>query len=241
MRVFRRAFASAEISVCFSQGFNPHPRLSFGPSLRTGWEGCDEYMDVLLEVPADDLSLRCNRYLPEGLQILETAAADVSVPKLAADVTGARYDIHLDETDVFECPRGVQKTLLEKVAEKTPVNGPSWKTRILEELAAAVGERFSVERTSSEVRDAGGPAGTPVILEVQCERLEDDTATPVRVQFFSTMHGGRSLFPEDILTPLLGEPTGYVTPIRVVRTSLYVERGGRYISPMSRAALENRT
>jgi hypothetical protein len=238
MRVFRRSFASAEISVCFSQGFNPHPRLSFGPSLRTGWEGRDEYMDVLLEVPEDDLALRCNRHLPEGLWILEAAVIDGSVPKLAADVTGARYEIHLAEADVFECPPGIRKPLLERVSEKTPLDGPSWRTRVLEELTAALGECFSGDKASSEVRHAGEPTKTPVILEVQCERPEGDADTPVTVRYFSTMHGARSLFPEDILTPLLGDTSRYVTPIGVVRTSLYVERGGRYVSPISRAALE---
>jgi hypothetical protein len=242
MRVFRRAFASAEIPVCFSQGFNPHPRLSFGPSLRTGWEGCDECMDVFLDVPADDLSLRCNRYLPDGLRILEAAAVGVTVPKLAADVTAARYDVLLDDHDVFDCPQGMRKPLLEKVAEHTPAGDPSWKARVLKGLTATVRERFSGESAPSEDRDAEGPGGaTPVILEVECDKVENGAATPVRVQFLSTMHGGKSLFPEDILTPLLGEPSGYATPMSVVRMSLYVERGGRYISPMSRAALENKT
>jgi hypothetical protein len=243
MRVFRRAFASAEISVCFSQGFNPHPRLSFGPSLRTGWEGCDEYMDVFLDVPADDLPLRCNRYLPDGLRILETEAVDASVPKLAADVTGARYDVRLDDGDVFEQAQGQGhvKPLLDKLAETTPVADPSWKVRVLDALTVAIRERFSVPREPLEERGARGEAGTvPVSLEVACDRLDDGAANPVRVQFFSTMHGGRSLFPEDILTPFLGEPTGYSAPIRVARTSLLVERGGRCISPMSRAALENK-
>jgi Uncharacterized protein conserved in bacteria (DUF2344) len=243
MRVFRRAFASAEISLRFSQGFNPHPRLSFGPSLRTGWEGCDEYMDVFLDVPADDLLLRCNRYLPDGLRILETEAVDASVPKLAADVTGARYDIRLDDSDAFEQAEGQRTTkpLLNKVAETTPVGDASWKARVLEALAVAIRERFSGPRDPLEGLRPDGEAGAvPVILEVECDRPDDGAAGPVRVQFFSTMHGGRSLFPEDILTPFLGEPAGYDAPIRVMRTALLVERGGRRISPISRAALENK-
>jgi hypothetical protein len=243
MRVFRRAFASAEIPVCFSQGFNPHPRLSFGPSLRTGWEGYDEYMDLFLDVPADDMSLRCNRCLPDGLRILGTEPVDVSVSKLAADVTGARYDVRLDDADAFDIPEGegTRKPLLDKVAASTPAGDPSWKARVLEELTASVRERFSGGREISKDRSAGSSDGAaPVILEAQCDRMEDGAANPVRVQFFSTMHGGKSVFPEDILTPFLGEPAGYATPVRVARTSLFVERGGRRVSPMSRAALETK-
>jgi hypothetical protein len=71
--------------------------------------------------------------------------------------------------------------------------------------------------------------------------VADGTDTKVMIEYFSTMHGGKSLFPEDILTPFLGAPADYAAPVRVVRGALYVERGGRYVSPMSRAAMETRT
>jgi hypothetical protein len=67
--------------------------------------------------------------------------------------------------------------------------------------------------------------------------VDGESGTTVLIEYFSTMHGGKSLFPEDVLTPFLGGPARYATPARVVRSALYVDRGG-YVSPMSRAALE---
>lgn len=237
MRIFRRSFAAAEIPVSFSQGFNPHPRFSFGPSLRTGWEGLDEYLDVLLDSPAEDLSGRCNRFLPEGLRVLETGAIGPTVPKLAADITGARYEIFLDGTDVSERRPDLEQPLLDGSSDETREGrspGLSW---VLGHLETAIRDRFSsAEAPRSTPEHAGPPA--PVVLEVRCAVLEDTPDGSISIEYLSTMHGGRSLFPEDVLTPFLGDPSCYRVPVRVARKSLYVERSGKFVSPISRAALE---
>ncbi len=239
MRVFRRALASAEIPVSFSQGFNPHPRFSFGPSLRTGWESRDEYMDVLLDTPADELTTRCNRHLPEGLRVLESGSVGATVPKLCADITGARYEVYLAEADLCESGPRKPKVLLDSVSEETPAGGRTWRGRVLDVLVAEVMDRFGAQRPSGS-GGAGGEVQSPVILDARSTEIDGEADTPVMFEYFSTMHGGKSLFPEDILTPFLGEPANYTTPIRVVRNALYVERGGRYVSPLSCAALETK-
>lgn len=224
--------------MCYSQGFNPHPRFSFGPSLRTGWEGCGEYLDAFLERPCGDIVERCTRQLPDGLRILESGTVGEGVPKLAADITGSRYDVRLTESDVCE-PRPEGETSWMDGASGVGVSQVQRKHRVLEALAATIVERFGAGRP-------GGPAGEaddtrrPVVLEARCSETGGETDASVMIEYVSTMHGGKSLFPEDILTPFLGAPTGYATPVRVTRTALYVERGGEYVSPMSRAALETR-
>ena len=114
LRIFRRCFAAGEIPVRFSQGFNPHPKFSFGPSLRTGWEGLDEYMDVFLETPIDDAVSRCNTHLPDGFRVIETARVSESVPKLSADVKAARYGVVLDAVVRPE----IKTLFVERVSER---------------------------------------------------------------------------------------------------------------------------
>jgi hypothetical protein len=237
MRVFRRSLASAEIPVSFSQGFNPHPRFSFGPSLRTGWESRDEYLDVFVDAPVDGIGTRCNPRLPEGLRIVESVPVGASVPKLAADVTGARYEVYLAERDAYDPGIGTPKGFLETLSNETRTDGPMWRRRVLDALVAEVIARFGVFESSGP-NGAGGEPRPPAVLEVRAAEIDGATDTRVMIEYFSTMHGGKSLFPEDILTPILGEPANYTTPIRVVRGALYVERGGRYVSPSSREALE---
>jgi hypothetical protein len=241
MRIFRRAIAAAEIPVSFSQGFNPHPRFSFGPSLRTGWEGLDEYMDILLDAPADDLAERCNLRLPEGLRILETGVVRDGVPKLAADVGAARYEVLVDRVDFLDGRRDREQSQLAARFEESDggENGQIDPPRLLSFLETAIKNRFSSPEIS---RPAPGRAEPPLpaVIDARCEEAKGMSGVPVRIEYLSTMHGGKSLFPEDILAPFVGDPDRFEVPVRVTRQALYVERGGAYVSPMSRAAMETR-
>jgi hypothetical protein len=241
MRIFRRAVAAAEIPVSFSQGFNPHPRFSFGPSLRTGWEGLDEYMDVVLDAPAEELAERCNLRLPEGLRILDTGAVLEGVPKLAADVGAARYEVLLDRADVLDRRPDEDQPppggLLPRPDDGE--SGPIDPERLLSHLETAIKNRFSSPEIS---RPAPGRAEPPLpaVIDARCSEARGMPGVPVRIEYLSTMHGGKSLFPEDILAPFLGDPDFFGVPVRVARQALFVERGGAYVSPMSRAAMETR-
>lgn len=239
MRIFRRAIAAAEIPVSFSQGFNPHPRFSFGPSLRTGWEGLDEYMDVLLDAPADDLADRCNLRLPDGLRILETGVVRDGVPKLGADVGAARYEVVADRADVFDRRPDREQPPAGARFEKPDggESGPIDPERLLSHLETAIKNRFSSPEISRPAPDRAEPP-YPAIIDARCSEVKDMSGVPVRIEYLSTMHGGKSLFPEDILAPFLGDPDRFGVPVRVTRQALYVERGGAYVSPISRAAME---
>lgn len=243
MRAFRRSFASAGIPVSFSQGFNPHPRLSFGPSLRTGWESLDEYMDMLLDVPTPDLTARCNAHLPEGLRILETAALRESVPRLSADVAAAGYELYLAGADVFD-KRGAG----DGPPPSVPSAGDSDAdadpgSLVLQGLESRIRERFTADGLNDSPH-TDVKAVSPTILEIRVRRGGraggSKVSKEITIEYTSTMYGGKSLFPEDILYPFLGDPNGYGTPMRVVRKSLYVRRAGDYLSPISRAVVEKR-
>ncbi len=69
MRVFRRAFARAEVPLSFSQGFNPHPYLSVVLPLPTGFSSRCELLDFNAELDRlpDDFLTRMTAALPEGI------------------------------------------------------------------------------------------------------------------------------------------------------------------------------
>lgn len=45
-RVFERACRRAGIPLAYSQGFNPHPKITFGSALAVGVEGEQEFVDL---------------------------------------------------------------------------------------------------------------------------------------------------------------------------------------------------
>ena len=72
-RVFQRAFARAEINLWFTEGFNPHPYMSFSLPLSLGVESLCENVDIRLNDELSDIELkdRLNSVLPEGIKVID--------------------------------------------------------------------------------------------------------------------------------------------------------------------------
>ncbi len=95
MTLFQRAATRAEIPLAFSQGFNPHPRMSFGPALSVGVESEAEYLDMETD-PFIDLSKATrdlNSTLPEGIEVLEARIIPKSAPSLSKSIATFMYNI----------------------------------------------------------------------------------------------------------------------------------------------------
>jgi len=71
LRLFRRAFARAELPVQYSQGFNPHPRMTIPLPRPLGIASDDEVVVVQLsrEIDADDARVRIRQCLPDGMML----------------------------------------------------------------------------------------------------------------------------------------------------------------------------
>jgi radical SAM-linked protein len=95
-RAFLRALRVAGIRPAYSEGFNPHPKMSFALPLSLGFESVSEYLDI--ETNADvDLSAApalLNSHLPLGIEVTGITVKDPLMNgTLAAHVKYARYDI----------------------------------------------------------------------------------------------------------------------------------------------------
>ena len=73
MRVMQRAIRRAEIPMAYSQGFNPHMKISWGQALKLGKTSESELVTLQLAapMPPQDVMARLNSELPQGLEILE--------------------------------------------------------------------------------------------------------------------------------------------------------------------------
>ncbi|MBN1499572.1 MAG: TIGR03960 family B12-binding radical SAM protein [Spirochaetes bacterium] len=72
MEIFKRAFRRAEIPLSFSQGFNKREIFHSGYPIPLGVESLCEYLDVdiYMDCDADKLSDEVNKYMPEGLRVV---------------------------------------------------------------------------------------------------------------------------------------------------------------------------
>jgi radical SAM-linked protein len=76
-RAFERAIQRARIPIAYSSGFTPHPRISYANASPTGAASEAEYLEIgVAEVcDPDDVRLRLDTALPEGLDVLDVVVA----------------------------------------------------------------------------------------------------------------------------------------------------------------------
>jgi radical SAM family uncharacterized protein/radical SAM-linked protein len=100
MDLFERAIRAAGLPARYSEGFNPHMKLSMGPALPLGLESRHEVFDVDGTASfGPDAAARINEKLPSGMTVLEVRELAAGEPALSKAVKSARYTVRLDSED----------------------------------------------------------------------------------------------------------------------------------------------
>lgn len=75
-RMMTRAVRRAKLPMWYTEGFNPHPYLTFALPLSLGQSSDCEYMDIRIEgdMTNEEIMERLNAVLPEGVKILSAAS-----------------------------------------------------------------------------------------------------------------------------------------------------------------------
>ena len=75
-RMMTRAVRRAKLPMWHTEGFNPHPYLTFALPLSLGQSSDCEYMDIRIEgdITDEEIMNRLNAVLPEGVKILSVSA-----------------------------------------------------------------------------------------------------------------------------------------------------------------------
>lgn len=97
LRVFKRAFKVMGLDIKYSNGFNPHPRMSFAQPLSLGYSSLCEYLEFETIDSHDPESLRDDlaNNLPRDLIINELFEFDSEVKTLAAESDACEYKIFI--------------------------------------------------------------------------------------------------------------------------------------------------
>ncbi len=96
-RFFQRALNRTGLPIAWTQGFNPHPILSFGSALALGWTSEYEILDVKLSAPMGRRRTEdaMRAALPVDLPVLEVRMVDDRHPAPMAIVRASDYEITL--------------------------------------------------------------------------------------------------------------------------------------------------
>ncbi|MGN0178420.1 MAG: TIGR03936 family radical SAM-associated protein [Monoglobaceae bacterium] len=189
MRCFTRAINRSGLPVVFSQGFNPHMKMTFALPLPVGVSGLREAADIAFEdgIDDDEIKKRLNENLPPDIKVTEVG----DVGAKASDIVCAEYGVTLSAgnsidlnsiKDFFGRDEVIVMKLTKKKTEK-PIN-------IMEYIRA-----WELEESDSEsiklrlVLDAGGernlkPDVVVTELAKACPGIDADSSDIFRREIF---------------------------------------------------------
>lgn len=101
-RAFQMWLSRANIPIRYSQGFNPHPVLSFATALSLGVESHAEYADIAMaeEMEPSEFIARMKQHAPPGLAITRCKLVEDTFPSLMGMLKRAVYDIDLKDWEL---------------------------------------------------------------------------------------------------------------------------------------------
>lgn len=102
-KLLQRAFRRAEINLAHSQGYNPHPKISYGNALALGTESQGEYFDAEIEdnITIQEYLNKMNEQLPKGIKFIDAKEINNQTPSLASNIEYGEYIFKIE----------IQKTL----------------------------------------------------------------------------------------------------------------------------------
>ena len=108
MRTVSRALTRAEIPLWYTEGFNPHPFLTFALPLSLGIESYCESFDIRIvgDITPDEIKNRLNATLPDGI-VITGVSGDFSK---CNDIAFAEYEA-LFEFDMDGLTDGFKETI----------------------------------------------------------------------------------------------------------------------------------
>jgi len=98
MRLWQRALLRAGISLAYSEGFSPHPRISLAVPLAVGVTSEAELMDIFVIkwVSPHLFTTAVSQQLPPGIGILQVYQIAPNLPSLQSQVRYAEYKVEVE-------------------------------------------------------------------------------------------------------------------------------------------------
>jgi radical SAM-linked protein len=196
--LFSRAVKRAGISVRFSEGFHPLPRIIFGPALPVGIESEYEYVDM--EVAdgrgPEEIMSALNRTLPEWVRVRAAQEIPLKCSALSDSIAAVSFKIRAGEGTDWFCNRAA----------------------VLQEMI----DRFQKDETRPvAVRTKRGLADIDLKQWVESIAL-NGAALELTVK----MSGSKTVRPSEILKEVLDLSEDELRQARVKKTGVRFRRSG---------------
>jgi radical SAM-linked protein len=116
MRLWQRALNRAGLEIAYSEGFNPHPRMSLAAPLALGVTSEAELMDIVLAkwVSPHSFPAAVGRQLPRGITVDGVYNTPLTMPSLQSQVRYAEYTVEIKTEKTKTDIESAITSLLEK-------------------------------------------------------------------------------------------------------------------------------
>lgn len=220
-RMWERALRRSGMPVAWSEGFSPHPLLSFGLALPTGCESRAEYLDIRLDPaerpgrrpgaaePAGGLPGILSGLLPEGIEVQAVGPVPDGAGSLQQDVTSCNWELEVLGVAAQELATRIEQLL---DAPSVVIRRQRKGRQVEDDLRPSV-----LALAPIEVAAGPGPRG--------------DGALPLRAELATHPRGVR---PGELLE---GLGTDLVL-VRACRTHQWIERDGARTEPLASSGTE---
>src|SRR5436190_7190554 len=107
-RTLERALMRAAVPMAYSEGFSPHPKISYAGAAPTGTASEAEYLEIGLAEPRDpgELARDLSRVLPDGIQITDIVVSPGG--SIADRIDASHWQILLTGVDIEQADRAVR-------------------------------------------------------------------------------------------------------------------------------------
>lgn len=210
MRTWERAFRRGTIPLAFSQGFNPHPKISFGSALAVGITSSGEYMDVELKEfrEVEEIKASLENNLPLGLKVYDIVEIDHGTPSLMSRINRAKYQVQGKLIGDFNSTQG--ENIVQQLLAKESIIVQSYSKKGLRD---------------KDIR--------PGIFALSIDVDEENKS--VLVEFTVQTGSQGNIRPEEVIKALhgLGLPVN-IDLMNFHREGLYIYEAGHLFSPLSK-------
>ena len=99
MRFFQKAMKRANIDIAYSEGFNPHQKMSFASPLGLGLTSVGEYLDIEINsfISSDQAIDALNAVMVEGISITQFSYLPDHAVNAMSSIQAAEYHIYEKE------------------------------------------------------------------------------------------------------------------------------------------------
>jgi radical SAM family uncharacterized protein/radical SAM-linked protein len=117
-RAVLRSIRRADIPVAYSEGFNPRPKVAFGPPLPLGMTSSAEYFDIQLDAPfSGNFASMLEAHLPDAFEILDVWPLYSKVDSLNQSLVAETVSVWLDDAAPDDLHRRIDELLARETIE----------------------------------------------------------------------------------------------------------------------------